>query len=40
LAVSQEFKQGTLYASFGALLMIYSRNGTLAARLSDFACCD
>jgi hypothetical protein len=39
-SLKYEFKQGTLYVSFGALLMIYNRDGTLAARLSDFACCD
>ena len=39
-SLKYEFKQGTLYASFGALLMIYNRDGTPAARLSDFACCD
>jgi hypothetical protein len=39
-SLKYEFKQGTLYASFGALLMIYNRDGTLAARISDFACCD
>jgi hypothetical protein len=39
-SLKYEFRQGTLYASFGALLMIYNQDGTLAARLSDFACCD
>src|SRR5260370_41904845 len=39
-SLKYEFRQGTLYASFGALLMIYNHDGTLAARLSDFACCD
>jgi hypothetical protein len=39
-SLKYEFRQGTLYASFGALLMIYNHDGSLAARLSDFACCD
>jgi hypothetical protein len=39
-SLKYEFKRGTLYASFGALLMIYNRDGALVARLSDFACCD
>ena len=39
-SLKYEFRQGTLYASFGALLMIYNQDGSLAARLSDFACCD
>ena len=39
-SLKYEFKQGTLYAFFGALLLIYNRDGTPAARLSDFACCD
>jgi hypothetical protein len=39
-SLKYEFRQGTLYASFGALFMIYNQDGSLAARLSDFACCD
>lgn len=39
-SLKYEFRQGTLYASFGSLLMLYNHDGTLAARLSDFACCD
>jgi hypothetical protein len=39
-SLKHEFKQGTLYASIGALLLIYTQDGSLAARRSDFACCD
>ncbi len=34
------FRNGTLYASIGALIMVYNKDGTLAARSSEFACCD
>jgi hypothetical protein len=39
-SLKHEIKEGTLYASIGALLMVYNRDGSLAARFSDFACCD
>lgn len=39
-SLNHEFRQGTLYASIGTLLLIYNQDGTLAARRSDFACCD
>jgi hypothetical protein len=35
-----EFRDGTLYATIGSLLAVYKKDGTLAARYSDFACCD
>ncbi len=39
-SLKHEFRQGTLYASIGTLLLIYNEDGTLATRRSDFACCD
>ena len=39
-SLKHEFKDGTLYATIGALVMVYNKDGTLAARYSDFACCD
>jgi hypothetical protein len=39
-ALKHEFRDGTLYATIGTLLMVYGKDGTLAARYSDFACCD
>jgi len=39
-SLKYEVKHETLYASIGALLMVYNKDGTLAARFSDFACCD
>lgn len=39
-SLSYEAKADTVYASIGALLMVYNKDGTLAARFSDFACCD
>ncbi len=39
-ALEYKVKDGTLYATIGALLMVYNKDGTLAARFSDFACCD
>jgi hypothetical protein len=35
-----EFRDGTLYATVGSLVVVYRKDGTLAARYSDFACCD
>jgi hypothetical protein len=35
-----EFRDGTLYATIGSLVMVYRNDRTLAARYSDFACCD
>jgi hypothetical protein len=35
-----EFRGGILYANIGSLVMIYRKDGMLAARYSDFACCD
>lgn len=39
-SLKHQIKDATLYASIGALLMVYNKEGTLAVRLSDFACCD
>jgi hypothetical protein len=38
--LKHEFKNGTLYATIGAVGIIYDRDGIVAARFSDFACCD
>lgn len=39
-ALLYEFRDGTLYATIGSLVMVYRKDGTIAARHSDFACCD
>jgi hypothetical protein len=39
-SLKHEFRDGTLYATIGSLVMMYREDGTLAARYSDFACCD
>jgi hypothetical protein len=39
-SLQHEFRDGTLYATIGSLVMVYKKDGTLAARYSDFACCD
>jgi hypothetical protein len=39
-SLRHEFKDGTLYATIGSAGMIYNRDGSIAARFSDFACCD
>jgi hypothetical protein len=39
-SLKHQIKDDNLYASIGALLMVYNKDGTLAVRLSDFACCD
>jgi hypothetical protein len=39
-ALRREFRNGTLYATIGTLGVIYNKKGTVAARFSDFACCD
>jgi hypothetical protein len=39
-ALKHEFKDGRLYATIGVFGMIYSQDGALVARFSDFACCD
>jgi VWFA-related protein len=39
-ALLHEFRDGTLYATIGLLVMVYRKDGTLAERYSDFACCD
>ncbi len=38
--LKHEIKNGTLYATIGAVGIIYDRDGNVAARFSDFACCD
>jgi len=38
--LKHEFKDGTLKATIGAAGIIYDRDGNVAARFSDFACCD
>jgi hypothetical protein len=37
--LNHEWKDGSLHASIGVVGMIYKKDGTLAARFSDFACC-
>jgi hypothetical protein len=39
-ALAHEFRDGTLYATIASLILVYGKDGTLAARYSDFACCD
>jgi hypothetical protein len=39
-SLKHEFRNGTLYANIGAVGIIYDRDGNVAARFSDFACCD
>src|SRR5271163_2698492 len=39
-SVRREFRNGTLYTTIGTLGVIYNKDGTVAARFSDFACCD
>jgi hypothetical protein len=39
-ALAHEFRGGTLYATIGSLVLVYGKDGTPAARHSDFACCD
>jgi VWFA-related protein len=39
-ALLYEFRDGALHATVGSLVMVYRKDGTLAARYSDFACCD
>jgi hypothetical protein len=39
-SIKYEFKNSILYASIGTLLFVYHKDGSLAARFSDFACCD
>jgi hypothetical protein len=39
-SLKHEFKDGTLYATISILVMVNKKDGSLAARYSDFACCD
>jgi hypothetical protein len=39
-SLKHEFKNGTLNATIGSAGIIYNRDGSIAARFSDFACCD
>jgi hypothetical protein len=39
-SLQHEFRNGTLYATIGSLVMVYGKDGAVAARYSDFACCD
>lgn len=39
-SLQHEFRDGTLYATVGSLVMVYRKDGAVAARYSDFACCD
>jgi hypothetical protein len=39
-SLRHEFNDDTLNATIGSAGMIYNRDGSIAARFSDFACCD
>ncbi len=39
-SLKHEFKDGNLTATIGSVGIIYNRDGSVAARFSDFACCD
>jgi hypothetical protein len=39
-SLRREFKNGILYASIGAEGAVYNKDGSVALRFSDFACCD
>jgi len=39
-SLHHEIRAGTLYATIGSLILVYREDGSLAARFSDFACCD
>jgi hypothetical protein len=39
-SLKHEFRDGTLYASIGAVGEVYDQAGSVVARFSDFACCD
>jgi hypothetical protein len=39
-SLKHEFKDGALNATIGSVGIIYNRDGSVAARFSDFACCD
>ena len=39
-SLRHEIRAGTLYATIGSLILVYREDGSLAARFSDFACCD
>ena len=39
-SLHHEYKNDTLYATIGVMGMVYRKDGSAAARFSDFACCD
>lgn len=39
-SLRHEFQNNTLHATIGTMVQVYKQDGTLAARFSDFACCD
>jgi len=39
-SLTHKISNGTLYATIGSLILVYRKDGTPAARYSDFACCD
>jgi hypothetical protein len=39
-SLAHEIRNGRLYATIGTLVMVYRKDGTVAAQYSDFACCD
>jgi VWFA-related protein len=39
-SLKHEYRGGTLYATIGMLIVVYNKDGTVADRRSDFACCD
>jgi hypothetical protein len=39
-SLAHKISNGTLYATIGSLVLVYRKDGSVAARYSDFACCD
>ena len=39
-SLAHKIRNGTLYATIGSLVLVYRKDGSVAARYSDFACCD
>jgi len=39
-SLKHQFRNNKLYATIGTLIVVYKKDGAVAARYSDFACCD
>jgi hypothetical protein len=39
-SLAHKISNGTLHATIGSLVLLYRKDGSVAARYSDFACCD